>query len=80
MGQAARRRLRHWAFRALDAGLIKSDDVRAEQRGICVQLPPDEAERAYLHDYLQREAHFEPIWKDLHQYAEDLLRLSEEQR
>lgn len=47
-----------WAFRALYAGLIKSDDVRAEKRGICVQLPPSEAEKAYLH-YLQRKAHFE---------------------
>jgi hypothetical protein len=67
--------LNSWAFRALYAGLIKSEDVRAEKRGICVQLPPNKAERAYLHDYLQREARFEPIWKDLRQYAEDLRRL-----
>jgi hypothetical protein len=64
--------LNSWAFRALYAGLIKSDDVRAEKRGICVQLPPSEAERNYLHDYLQREAHFEVIWKDLKGYAEEL--------
>jgi len=64
--------LNSWAFRALYAGLIKSDDVRAEKRGICVQLPPSEAEQAYLHDYLQREAHFEVVWKDLSHYAEEL--------
>jgi hypothetical protein len=64
--------LNSWAFRALYAGLIKSDDTRAEKHGICVQLPPSEAEQTYLHDYLQREARFEVIWKDLAQYAEEL--------
>lgn len=64
--------LNSWAFRAIYAGLIKSDDVPRETRGICVQLPPSEAERNYLHDYLQREARFEVVWKDLAHYAEDL--------
>jgi hypothetical protein len=64
--------LNSWAFRALYAGLIKSDDARAEKRGICVQLPPSPAEQAYLHDYLQREARFEVIWSDLRQYAQGL--------
>lgn len=67
--------LNSWAFRALYAGLIKSDDTRsAEKRGICVQLPPSEAERAYLHDYLQREARFEVAWSDLSHYAQGLPR------
>lgn len=66
--------LNSWAFRALYAGLINSDDARAEQRGICVQLPPSEAERIYLHDYLQREARFEVVWSDLSQYAHGLPR------
>ncbi len=66
--------LNSWAFRALYAGLIKSDDARAEQRGICVQLPPSEAERTYLHDYLQREARFEVVWSDLGHYAQGLPR------
>lgn len=66
--------LNSWAFRALYAGLVKSDDTHAEKRGICVQLPPSEAERAYLHDYLQREARFEVIWQDLGQYAQALPR------
>ena len=57
--------LNSWAFRALYAGLIKSDDARAEKRGICVQLPPSEAEQDYLHDYLQREARFEVVWATL---------------
>ena len=39
---------------------------------ICVQLPPSDAEQAYLHDYLQREARFEVVWKDLSHYAEEL--------
>ncbi len=64
--------LNSWAFRALYAGLIKSDDARAEKRGICVQLPPSEAEQSYLHDYLQREARFEVDWRDLNQYAQGL--------
>jgi hypothetical protein len=64
--------LNSWAFRALYAGLIKSDDVRDERRGICVQLPPSEAERAFLHDYLQREARFEVVWSDLSAYAQGL--------
>lgn len=64
--------LNSWAFRALYAGLIKSDDTRAEKRGICVQLPPSEAEKTYLHDYLQREARFEVVWSDLGEYAQGL--------
>lgn len=67
--------LNSWAFRALYAGLIKSDDARAEKRGICVQLPPNEAEKAYLHDYLQREARFEVQWQDLSGYAQGLRHL-----
>lgn len=67
--------LKGWAFRALYAGLIKSDDVRAEKRGICVQLPPSEAEKAYLHDYLQREARFEVDWRTLSDYAAGLPRV-----
>lgn len=66
--------LNSWAFRALYAGLIKSDDARLEKRGICVQLPPSEAEQAYLHDYLQREARFEAIWQPLDEYARKELR------
>jgi hypothetical protein len=64
--------LNSWAFRALYAGLIKSDDARAEKRGICVQLPPSEAEQAYLHDYLQREARFEADWRPLSEYTAGL--------
>ena len=64
--------LNSWAFRALYAGLIKSDYAPAERRGICVQLPPSEAERSYLHDYLQRDAHFEAVWATLHEYAAGL--------
>jgi hypothetical protein len=64
--------LNSWAFRALYAGLIKSDDARAEKRGICVQLPPSEAEKAYLYDYLQREARFEVAWQTLDEYAAGL--------
>jgi hypothetical protein len=61
-----------WAFRALYSGLIKSDDTRAEKRGICVQLPPSQAEQAYLHDYLQREARFEVDWRTLNEYTAGL--------
>ncbi len=65
--------LNSWAFRALYTGLIKSDDARGtEKRGICVQLPPSEAEKAYLHDYLQREARFEVDWRTLSDYAAGL--------
>jgi len=64
--------LNSWAFRALYAGLIKSDFARTERRGICVQLPPSEAEQTYLHDYLQREARFEVAWETLQQYAAEL--------
>lgn len=67
--------LNSWAFRSLYSGLIKSDDVQAEKRGICVQLPPSKAERAYLHDYLQREARFEVDWRSLHEYAAGLRNL-----
>ena len=67
--------LKEWAFRALYAGLIKSDDTRAEKRGICVQLPPSEAEKTYLHDYLQREARFEVDWRTLSDYAAGLPRV-----
>ena len=67
--------LNSWAFRALYAGLIRSDDARAEKRGICVQLPPSEAERAYLPDYLQREARFEVDWRTLSAYAAGLPRV-----
>lgn len=64
--------LNSWAFRSLYAGLIKSDYARTERRGICVQLPPNEVEQSYFHDYLQREAHFEVIWATLNRYAEEL--------
>jgi len=33
---------------------------------------PSEAERAFLHDYLQREARFEVVWSDLSAYAQGL--------
>lgn len=64
--------LKSWAFRVLYAGLIKSEDSGRGNRGICVQLPPNEDERDYLHDYLQREALFDVDWNDLSQYVRDL--------
>lgn len=64
--------LNSWSFRALYAGLIKSDDARVEKRGICVQLPPSQAEQAYLNDYLQREARFTVVWQTLSEYAAGL--------
>jgi hypothetical protein len=65
--------LNSWAFRALYAGLIKSDDTRTEKRGICVQLPPSEVEKAYLDDYLQREARFDVAWQPLDEFIAGLL-------
>lgn len=64
--------LNSWAFRSVHAGLIKSHDPKAPRRVLCVQLPPSEAEQSYLHDYLQRDAHFEVVWATLQQYAEEL--------
>lgn len=67
--------LKSWAFRALYAGLIKSDDTRKEKRGICVQLPPSniDSELTYLRDYLQRDARFDVEWQALSDYAIQLL-------
>jgi len=61
--------LNSWTFRALHAGLIKSDDPRSERRGIAVQLPPSKAEESFFHDYLQREARIKPIWQDFAEYT-----------
>ena len=38
-------------------------------------LPPSDAERAFLHDYLQREARFEVVWSDLRTYAQGLKKI-----
>ena len=70
--------LNSWTFRALYAGLIKSDDRRKDKRGIAVQLPPSAEEEAYFQDYLQRETPFEPIWKDFPEYAKELEQIRRE--
>lgn len=63
-------RLDSWAFRVLYAGLIKRSG-RTEDRGVCeIQLPDSEEERAYLQDYLEREAKFQVFWGGLEEYAQ----------
>jgi hypothetical protein len=62
-------RLDSWAFRVLYAGLIKRSG-KARDRGVCeIQLPDTDEERAYLQDYLEREAKFEVFWGSLEEYA-----------
>ncbi len=58
-----------WAFRVLYAGLIKRSG-KAKDRGVCeIQLPDRDVERAYLQDYLEREAKFQVFWGSLEEYA-----------
>jgi hypothetical protein len=65
-----------WAFRVLYAGLVKRS-AKAEDRGVCeIQLPDTEIERAYLEDYIQREAKFKVFWGSLEEYAEMELRVT----
>ena len=62
-----------WAFRVLYAGLIKRSG-KPKDRGVCsIQLPDAEEQRAYLQDYVEREAKFEVFWGSLEQYAQDRL-------
>jgi hypothetical protein len=69
--------LNSWAFRVLYAGLIKPNG-KAEDRGICcLQLIPNLEEKNYLEEYVQREAKFEVVWGDLHQYTQQLWRAYE---
>ena len=65
-------RLNSWAFRALYYGLIRQTGEDRNRRGVCaVQLAPNEREKQekYLWGYLDREAHFDIFWGDLHEYA-----------
>jgi hypothetical protein len=67
-------RLDSWAFRVLYAGLIKRSG-KAADRGVCeIQLPDSEEERAYLQDYIEREAKFQVFWGTLEEYAQRELR------
>lgn len=67
-------RLDSWAFRVLYAGLIKRSG-KVEDRGVCeIQLPDLDEERAYLQDYLEREAKFQVFWGSLEEYARQELR------
>jgi hypothetical protein len=64
-----------WAFRALYYGLIRQTGQERDRRGVCcVQLSPDERakQEKYLQGYLDREAHFDIFWGDLHEYAREL--------
>jgi len=64
-----------WAFRALYYGLIRQTGQERDRRGVCcIQLPPDERakQEKYLQGYLDRQAHFDIFWGDLHQYAQEL--------
>ena len=63
-----------WAFRVLHAGLIKRSG-KPKDRGVCgIQLPDTEEERAYLQDYVEREAKFQVFWGSLTDYARQELR------
>ncbi len=67
--------LASWAFRTLYAGLIKPNG-RQEDRGVCcLQLVPNEDEKQYLQDYVEREAKFDVFWGDVPQYAAELRRM-----
>jgi SIR2-like domain len=64
-----------WAFRALYYGLIRQTGQERDRRGVCcVQLSSDERakQEKYLQGYLDREAHFDIFWGDLHAYAREL--------
>ena len=68
-------RLSDWGFRALYAGLIKSNS-RQEDRGVCVlQMVQNEIEKQYLEDYLEREAKFDVFWGEVPAYGLELRRL-----
>ena len=64
-----------WAFRALYYGLVRPTGQEKDRRGVCcVQLPPEERkeQEKYLQGYLDRDAHFDIFWGDLHQYTQEL--------
>ena len=64
-----------WPFRALYAGLIRTNG-RQEDRGVCaLQLAPNDDEKRYLEDYLEREAKFDVFWGDVPQYAQELRKM-----
>ena len=64
-----------WAFRVLYAGLVKPN-ARQDERGVCnIILPDHPDERAFLEDYMAREAKFEVFWGDVAAYAEKLREL-----
>ena len=64
--------LSSWAFRGLYAGMIKTGG-RQEDRGVvALQVVPDQNEKAYLDDYVRREARFDVFWGDAGQYITEL--------
>ncbi len=62
--------LRRWDFRVLFRSLIKPSSIR--QKGIFIQLAPDEIEQEYWGKYLQYEAEFEVQWLDIQSYLAEL--------
>jgi hypothetical protein len=67
--------LESWAFRALYYGLVRPTTQQKDRRGLCcVQLSPDERKQQekYLENYLDRNAHFDIFWGDLHEYTRTL--------
>jgi hypothetical protein len=64
--------LSSWAFRGLYAGMIKTGG-RQEDRGVvALQVVPNKDEKAYLDDYVRREARFDVFWGEIGQYAAEL--------
>jgi hypothetical protein len=67
--------LSDWAFHVIYAGMIRLNSTR-DERGVCIlQLTDNQAERAYLQDYVEREARFDVFWGDVYTYARELLKI-----
>ncbi len=64
--------LSSWAFRGLYAGMIKTGGRQDDRGVVALQVVPDQNEKAYLDDYVRREARFDVFWGEAGQYITEL--------
>ncbi len=64
--------LRDWDFRVLFRGIIKPSMSDQRPKSVAIQVADDENEKAYLQNYLAKEADFEVFWGDAQAFVQDL--------
>lgn len=64
--------LRDWDFRVLFRGIIKPSLSEQRSKSVAIQVADDENEKAYLQNYLAKEADFEVFWGEAREFVQDL--------